>query len=52
MNDMRKVRDIMDVKSDINENYLKVEIYRGNILLVDRYSGEAVKIGEVKQDGK
>lgn len=47
---MRKVKDILDVKSDINEGYLEVKIQRQNILLVDKYSGEAIKIGEVKKE--
>lgn len=45
---MRKVKDIMDVKEDIRSNILEVKVFNNNILLVDRYSGEAVKIGEVK----
>ncbi len=48
---MRMTKDIMDVKHDIRENYIKVTIYGNNILLCDRYSGEAVKIGEIKKDG-
>ena len=45
---MRKVKDIIDVKEDIRNNILEVKVFNNNILLVDRYSGEAVKIGEVK----
>ena len=48
---MRYVKDIMDVKRDIMERILEVKIHGNNILLCDRYSGEAVKIGEV-QPGK
>lgn len=47
---MRKVKDIMDVKEDIRSNILEVKVFKNNILLVDRYSGEAVKIGEIKND--
>ena len=45
---MRRIKDIMDIKQDIFDDILEVKIYNNNILLVDRYSGEAVKIGEVK----
>lgn len=48
---MRHV-DIMDVKRDVKDGILEVEIYGSNILLCDRYTGEAVKIGEVKKDGE
>ena len=44
---MRKVKDIMDVKEDIRNNYLEIKVLRNNILLIDKRSGEAVKIGEV-----
>ena len=47
---MRHVKDIMDVKRDIYDRYLEVKIHGNNILLCDRYSGEAVKIGEVKKE--
>ena len=47
---MRKVKDIMDVKEDIYNRILEVKVFNNNILLVDRYSGEAVKIGEIKKD--
>lgn len=47
---MRKIKDILDVRSDINDGYLEVKIQRQNILLVDKYSGEAVKIGEIKKE--
>ena len=47
---MRKVKDIMNVKEDIRNNYLEVKVLKNNILLVDRYSGEAVKIGEIKHE--
>lgn len=48
---MRYVKDIMDVKRDVKEGNLEVKIHGINILLCDRYTGEAVKIGEVKKDG-
>lgn len=48
---MRYIKDIMDVKRDIEGRILEVKIHGNNILLCDRYSGEAVKIGEVKKDG-
>ena len=48
---MRRVKDIMDVKCDIRDRYLEVKVHGDNILLCDRYSGEAVKIGEIKKDG-
>ena len=38
----------MDVKQDVIEHILEVKVFNNNILLVDRYSGEAVKIGEIK----
>lgn len=47
---MRKVKDIMYVKEDIYNKILEVKVFNNNILLVDRYSGEAVKIGEIKKD--
>lgn len=47
---MRRIKDIMDVKQDIRDNILEVKVFNNNILLVDRYSGEAVKIGEIKND--
>ena len=47
---MRNIKDIMDVKEDIYKNkVLEVKVFNNNILLVDRYSGEAVKIGEIKR---
>ena len=49
---MRRIKDIMDVKQDVLENILEVKVFNNNILLVDRYSGEAVKIGEIKDDRK
>ena len=49
---MRRIKDIMDVKQDVLENILEVKVFNNNILLVDRYSGEAVKIGEIKNDRK
>ena len=45
---MRRIKDIMDVKQDVLDNILEVKVFNNNILLVDRYSGEAVKIGEIK----
>ena len=48
----RRVRDIMDVKHDIKDRHLEVKVHGNNILLCDRYSGEAVKIGEIKDGGK
>lgn len=45
---MRRIKDIMDVKQDVLDYILEVKVFNNNILLVDRYSGEAVKIGEVK----
>lgn len=45
---MRRIKDIMDIKQDISDGILEVKTYNNNILLVDYYSGEAVKIGEVK----
>ena len=48
---MRNIKDIMDVKEDIYKNkVLEVKVFNNNILLVDRYSGEAVKIGEIKKE--
>ena len=47
---MRRIKDIMDVKQDILDSILEVKVFNNNILLVDRYSGEAVKIGEIKND--
>lgn len=47
---MRRIRDIMDVKQDILDSILEVKVFNNNILLVDRYSGEAVKIGEIKHE--
>lgn len=47
---MRRIKDIMDVKQDIVDRILEVKVFNNNILLVDRYSGEAVKIGEIKND--
>ena len=47
---MRRIKDIMDVKQDIIDRILEVKVFNNNILLVDRYSGEAVKIGEIKND--
>ena len=47
---MRRIKDILDVKLDIADNILEVKVLRNNILLVDRSSGEAVKIGEIKKD--
>lgn len=47
---MRKIKDILDVKEDIKNGILEVKVQRNNILLVDRSSGEAVKIGEVKNE--
>lgn len=47
---MRRIKDIMDVKQDIRDNILEVKVFDNNILLVDRYSGEAVKIGEIKNN--
>lgn len=49
---MRRIKDILDVKLDIADNILEVKVHRNNILLVDRYSGEAVKIGEVNNEQK
>lgn len=49
---MRYIKDIMDVKRDIMGKILEVKIHGNNILLCDRYSGEAVKIGEVKKDSE
>ena len=49
---MRRIKDIMDVKQDIVDRILEVKVFNNNILLVDRYSGEAVKIGEIKDDRK
>lgn len=40
----------MDVKQDILDSILEVKVFNNNILLVDRYSGEAVKIGEIKHE--
>lgn len=45
---MRRIKDVMDIKQDIFDGILEVKTYNNNILLVDYYSGEAVKIGEVK----
>ena len=47
---MRKLKDIVDVKEDIRNRFLEVEVFNNNILLVDCCSGEAVKIGEVTND--
>lgn len=43
--------DIVDVKRDVKDGFLEVKIHGNNILLCDRYTGEAVKVGEVKKDG-
>ena len=42
----------MDVRRDIIDRHLEVKVYGNNILLCDRYSGEAVKIGEIRDGGK
>lgn len=42
---MRRIKDIVDVKKDILDQHLEVKVHNGNILLCDRHSGEAVKIG-------
>lgn len=47
---MRYIKDIMDVKRDILAGNLAVTVYENNILLCDRISGEAVKIGEIKKE--
>lgn len=47
---MRKVKDILDVKEDIKNGILEVKVSYNNILLVDCSSGEAVKIGEIKNE--
>lgn len=39
--------DIIDVKANIKEGYVRLVFRNGNILLVDTTSGEAVKIGEL-----
>lgn len=39
--------DIIDVKQNINEGYVRIIFRNGNVLLVDNVSGEAVKIGEL-----
>lgn len=38
--------DIVDVKMQIREGMLRVDIYGDNILLRDTITGEAVKIGD------
>ena len=43
---MKKI-DIIDVKNNIKNGLLSVEIHNGFILLKDTKSGEAVVIGEI-----
>lgn len=43
--------DIIDVKLNIKEGYVRLAFPNGNILLVDNTSGEAVKIGELPVKG-
>ena len=43
--------DIIDVKQNIKEGYVRLTFCNGNILLVDNASGEAVKIGELPMKG-
>lgn len=43
---MRRL-DIIDVKQNIKEGYVRIVFRNGNVLLVDNVSGEAVKIGEL-----
>lgn len=45
--------DIIDVKINIKEGFVRLAFCNGNILLVDTMSGEAVKIGELPvKDGE
>lgn len=39
--------DLVKIKSEINKGNLEVKISYGNILIRDKSSGEAVKIGEI-----
>jgi hypothetical protein len=43
--------DIIDVKRDIKEGFVRLVFRNGNVLLVDNVSGEAVKIGELPMKG-
>ena len=43
--------DIIDVKLNIKEGFVRLAFRNGNILLVDNVSGEAVKIGELPMKG-
>lgn len=43
--------DIIDVKQNIKEGYVRLVFHNGNVLLVDTVSGEAVKIGELPMKG-
>ena len=47
---MQRIKDIVDVKKDILDQHLEVKVHNGNILLCDRHSGEAVKIGETSKE--
>lgn len=47
---MRRL-DIIDVKANIKEGYVRLVFRNGNILLSDTMTGEAVKIGELPKGG-
>lgn len=46
---MKKI-DIIDVKTNIKNGLLAVEVHNGFILLKDVKSGEAVVIGEITKE--